>query len=381
MIQKFSSLKVSDVLLVIALFSLTFPILAKIQVGSTVIFPHYPALALALPVFFLMNPTAASKALPAILIILISTIVNINTASIYIAVAHSLHIIAAALLASGSGNIALRFTKFSVISYSIAILTTQIFVNFGLEALVDGFFTQRSDTLEIRYSAFATEPSYAGMIMLILSRFIILADIDWMTPRRLILITGSMMASLSLFSTIGAILILGFYFLEKSNIRSMIIAALGGLAVLMAFTQIDYFASRMDELDLSLGLYGLNTGTTRLLPYIYMTNLLSDNVLPLFLGAGAGALDPVFFQNVGQYHTQHEHFSTGMAGPIYDYGAFVILVVFVLWNRPRGALSWLLYIIMAAIIGLNSGIGTYLFVLFGTYALLEQRLRSAKVII
>ena len=215
------------------------------------------------------------------------------------------------------------------------------------------------------------------MIMLILTRFVIVTNVNWPTPQRLAMILGGLLATMSLFALISAILILAMYLLERRDTRATLAVLVGGVVLLVGLSFTDYFFSRLTALDLSQGSRGLGTGTVRLLPYIYISEILPENPWPLFVGAGAGALEPGFFWEIGQYATDANQLSPQMAGPIYDYGLPAILIIVLVWNRPEGPAARALFILMSIVIMLNTGMGTYLFILYGAFALLEQRLRSS----
>ena len=374
------NLRVSDGVMLIAFIALCFPTLARISMGDRILFPHYFALALAIPVLFVIRPQTLRPVLPILGIILLSSILNINTFSIKIAVFHSLHLVAIALLAGVPSGLPLRFAKATIMIYCIILLLTQVFVMIGLGWLVEGLLVQREGLTESRASGFATEPSYAGMMLLILSRYVIICDFDWFT-RRLALVLGALLASLSLFSFIAALLILAMYVLERLNTRAVLAVLLGGIVIMLGLSFTDFFADRFMSLDLSQGLRGLRSGTVRLLPYIYLADILPEKPWPLLIGAGAGTLEPAFFRDLGQYYTEHSRLTTHMAGPLYDYGLFAILPILLFWNRPRGLLARGLFVSMAVLVMLNTGIGTYLFILFGVFALLEQKHRTARPIV
>ena len=67
-----------------------------------------------------------------------------------------------------------------------------------------------------------------------------------------------------------------------------------------------------------------------------------------------------------------------MAGPIYDYGLMAVLPILLWWNKPNKLVERSLYLLLTLTVLLNTGIGSYLFILFGSFALLEQRLRLAS---
>ena len=108
---RLGSLRVSEAAVLLSLAALCFPTLALIRLNGGLIFPHYMALALAIPVLFLLRPLTIAPALPVIAMIVLSSALNINTVALPIAVFHSLHIAAAALLAGCPGSLALRFSK------------------------------------------------------------------------------------------------------------------------------------------------------------------------------------------------------------------------------------------------------------------------------
>lgn len=376
-LQRLGNVRVYKVLALLSLTALCYPALAMIRLGGSILFPHYVVLAFAMPVFFARRPIFLKPVLPILGVIAVSSLINANTVSLYIALFHSLHLMAAALLASCPGWLALRFAKATLLIYAVTILMTQVLVAVDLGALVEGLLVQKEGLTNTRVLGFATEPSYAGMIMLILARFVIVCDPYWFGPRRLALVLGALLASLSLFALISAILILAMLMLERGVKRAILGVLVASAVLIVGMSQTDFFAARLAEIDLSQGLRGLDTGTPRLLPYVYMVEVLPENPWALFVGAGAGAFEPAFFTALGQYVTANDYLATHMAGPLYDYGLLAILPILFLWNRPEGLAARALFIAMSLVIMLNTSIGTYLFILYGTFALLEQRLRTA----
>jgi hypothetical protein len=371
------NLRVSEAVALLSLAALCFPMLGLTRLGGTLLFPHYMALAIAIPVLFVLRPLTLEPVLPMMGMILLSSALNVHTVTVNVAVLHILHLAAIALLAGVPGGLPLRFAKATIMIYSITILLAQALVAIGLGGLIEGLLVQGEGLTDTRVAAFATEPSYAAMILLILSRFVIVCNIDWLGPLRLALVLGALLASMSLFALIAAVLILAMYLSERRNMRAMLAVLAGGIAMLVGLSLTEFFASRLTELDLSQGAMGLRSGSIRLLPYLYLADILPENPWPLFVGAGAGALEPMFFLDVGRYYTIHDQLTTHMAGPIYDYGLLIVLPILLLWNRPRGFAARALFIGMALFVMLNTGMGTYLFVLLGTFAMLEQKRRTA----
>jgi hypothetical protein len=197
-----------------------------------------------------------------------------------------------------------------------------------------------------------------------------------MSQSKLILIVGGLLTSWSIFSLVSAMLILATYFLQRDYKRATIGLLIGGAAIALTLSLNEYFLSRFTAIDITEGEEGLGTGLPRLLPYLYIFERLVAEPWNLLFGVGAGVLETEFFVNVGQFHTEHDTFSTYMAGAIYNYGLPVFLAFLFLLNKPRGFLNWSLFIVTAMFIFLNTGIGTYLFIAFGVFALLEQRFRS-----
>lgn len=364
----------------IALITLVFPTVGMFETGGRLIFFYYLALVIAIPALLLFGQLSLRSTisiLPVLATIVLSTLVNIDSARLSVVVFHTLHLLAIAFLASGSGRLALRFAKAIVVIYAIVILFSQAMLLVGLQELVSWLLVRKDGIAAVpRVAAFATEPSYAAMILLILSRFVLVIDKAWMTTRRLALILGAMLACLSLFGVISAILLLAMALMEQGKTRGMIGVLVGGAVLLIGVSNSEFFASRLAEMDFSRGAQGLGTGTIRLLPYIHVGELLQENPLQFFYGAGAGAFDAIFFMDVGRFYTANQHFSTTMAGFVYDYGIFGVIYILIAWNRPKRFSSRILYVAMSLSIMLNTGIGTYLFVLYGVFALQEQRARS-----
>ncbi|MCF8881615.1 hypothetical protein L5849_02765 [Erythrobacter sp. SN021] len=375
-------LQASKVFTLIALITLAFPILGMFEASGRMVFLYYLALVIAIPALLLLGQLSLRNMtliLPVLATITLSTLVNMDSARLSVVGFHALHLVAIVFLASSPAKLVLRFAKVTITIYAVTILLTQGLMILGLQELVSWLLVQEDSVGAVpRVAAFATEPSYAAMILLILARFVLVFDTVWMTTRRLALILVSMLACLSLFGVISAILLLAMALMEHGKTRGMIGVLVGGAVLLIGISNSDFFATRFADLDLSQGARGLGTGTIRLLPYIYVGELLQDDPLPFLLGAGAGAFDQKFFFEVGRYYTANQHFSTTMAGFAYDYGIVGVLFILIFWNSARKLPSKVLFMIMSLAIMINSGVGTYLFVLYGVFALQEHRARSMR---
>ncbi|WP_417464358.1 hypothetical protein [Kordiimonas sp.] len=368
--------RVSRMVAWIALLTLAFPSLFLFQVNERFVYAHYFAVALAIPVLMVLRPVLQMPVLISIGLIISSSLINANDFVLTVAVFHLLHLLAIALLAGTAVDAVLRFAKITVIAYSIAIMMAWFMQLVGLGSLVSGLLVIKPDAIgDARVAAFATEPSYAGLILLILSRFIILADISWMTPSRMAMVCSALILSLSLYSGISAFLLMLIYLHRTHNLRAIIGAFVAGTILIVGINMMDFFADRLSAFDSSMGLLGYGSASIRLLPYIQLWDMLSDDPLTLMFGSGAGTFEPYFFWNLGQYYTDNEALTPHMAAAIYDYGLPAIIPFF-FWCRPRGGLNRALYIAMAVIVMLNTGIGSYLFILFGTFSLIEQKLRN-----
>lgn len=372
----------SKVFTLIALITLAFPTLGMFEATGRMIFLYYLVLVIAIPALLLLGQLSLfsiTLILPVLATIILSTLVNMESARLSVVGFHALHLVAIGFLAASPSQLVLRFAKVTITIYVITILSTQALMIVGLQELVSWLLVQKDSVAAVpRVAAFATEPSYAAMILLILARFVLVFDTAWMTTRRLALILVSMVACLSLFGVISAILLLAMALMEHGKTRGMMGVLVGGAVLLLGISSSDFFATRFADLDLSQGARGLGTGTIRLLPYIYVGELLQNDTLTFLLGAGAGSFDERFFFEVGRYYTANQHFSTTMAGFAYDYGIAGVLFILIFWNNARRWPSKVLFIIMSLAIMLNSGVGTYLFVLYGVFALQEYRAKSMR---
>lgn len=372
----------SKVFTLIALITLAFPTLGMFEATGRMIFLYYLVLVIAIPALLLLGQLSLfsiTLILPVLATIILSTLVNMESARLSVVGFHALHLVAIGFLAASPSQLVLRFAKVTITIYVITILSTQALMIVGLQELVSWLLVQKDSVAAVpRVAAFATEPSYAAMILLILARFVLVFDTAWMTTRRLALILVSMVACLSLFGVISAILLLAMALMEHGKTRGMMGVLVGGAVLLLGISSSDFFATRFADLDLSQGARGLGTGTIRLLPYIYVGELLQNDTLTFLLGAGAGSFDERFFFEVGRYYTANQHFSTTMAGFAYDYGIAGVLFILIFWNNARRWPSKVLFTIMSLAIMLNSGVGTYLFVLYGVFALQEYRAKSMR---
>ena len=186
------------------------------------------------------------------------------------------------------------------------------------------------------------------------------------------IILCSLLATLSVFPYFSRF-ILFTYLKQRGDVRGAAGLILGFVVVSAIVGTSEYFNSRFAGIDLSAGLGGLDTGVPRLLPYVYVFENLPAQPWFLVWGSGAGTLDSRFFIDVGQYYTDFDSFSVHMAGAIFDYGLPIIFIILFSWGASSGVFGRMLFIVTTLFIFLNTGIGTYLFIIFGTFALLERR--------
>lgn len=371
-----TALGLPDLATFFALTALTFPSLMMFEYQGQMIFPHYIALVIAIPILFAVRPTAILSCIIPLLIIFMSSMLNANEFSFGIAMFHAFSFISIAFLSSSRIGSVLKFAKSALLVYAWGIFALQILAFLGYGSFIEQFLVQKEGIAGTRISGFATEPAYAGLIMLILGRFILSIDPNWMSPRRLAFVLGAMVASLSLFSLLAAILLLALYVGRSGRIRTLVGVFFGGVVLVLIVASTDFFISRIEALNFSAGALGLGSGTIRLLPYIYLSDILRGDVWPLIWGAGAGQFEPQFFLNVGRYHTNNETLTAHMAAAIYDYGLPIVLWVIYSFNRFASPIVRAIYLVMAILVILNTGLGTYLFILYGVFSLLERNWHS-----
>ena len=99
-----------------------------------------------------------------------SLVVNFDSTNYIIAFFHLYHFIALSILASCPRWLALRFAHLTLLIYSASILLAFAFAGVGLQSVVGFLIADGSSSMRI--AAFATEPSYAGLLVLIRSRFV-----------------------------------------------------------------------------------------------------------------------------------------------------------------------------------------------------------------
>jgi hypothetical protein len=366
----------SDVLVYLSLFAIAFPSPFLFRIGSHLIFPHYLVLMLAIPVLVAQRPLLILPLLPTLAALSISTVLNPYRTSLTVVASHGLHLIAIGILSSRSFKQALHFAKLAVVAYVVAILLAESAVLGGRGDLVSGLLVATSDFPgQPRIAAFATEPAFAGMILLILCRFILMHDPAWLSSGRLVLVLLAMLMTLSLFSILAAFLLLVMCLHRMRRTRALIGMLVGAAILALASWSSDYFAQRIAGLDPSLGLMGLGSGTIRLLPFMYLFEAIHRNFWMVLWGEGADSFGNAFFLEIGQFNTAGDQLSGHMAAVIYDYGLLAVIPFF-FWSRPKRLFEQVLYLLMTLLILINTGIGTYLFLIFGVYALVEQGSRS-----
>ena len=372
------NLSVSDVIIYLSLCTIVFPMPLLIDMGGTLIFAHYMSLSLAIPAIILRRPIPFSPAVLATLcLIFISTLVNLFTASMIVAVFHGLHLLAIWLLSSIKLRAAVGFAKFTVTAYVAVIFLAQLLILLGLEAFAEEMLILVPDkNAGHRISAFATEPAFAGLIILILTRFLVVFDPAWLSLRRMYMIFVAVALLNSLFAFLSAILIALIHFHRSRGFHGWSAALLSCIFIPLAFVYSGGLIERSQELEFSMDLMGLGSGTIRLLPYIYLfSDLLSDNVAHVLLfGAGADAFQAKFFSDVGQFYTAGDQLSGHTAAMIYNYGVPFVLSWF-FWNRPSNKVDWLFYFAICTLVFLNTGVGSYLFLILGIFGRVEQRNR------
>jgi hypothetical protein len=373
-------LPISALIIYVSMFTLLFPSPFLIESGRGLIFGHYLSLLVAVPVLALSQSITLAPVLFSLYMLLVSTVINASEASVSVWIFHSLHLVAIGLLSSVKIEIAVKFSKFAISAYVATILFTQLLLIFGMGELVSRLSVVISDNSgNYRISAYATEPAFAGIMLLILARFLIFHDPDWVSVRRFYSILLAMILLNSLFAILSAILLSVMHLNKFRDIRTVFIGLLSCFIMSISYFYFGDYAERVQNLDFSNSMMGLGSGSIRLLPYSYLFNELpkADFAFVLLWGAGADVFQSNFFSDIGQFYTNHDQLSGHTAAMIYNYGLPAV-IPWIFWNRPRGFIDRFLFLIMTVLILLNTGIGSYLFLIFGIYSIAEQRSRQRK---
>lgn len=379
--MSFLNHSISKILFVLSLLSLCLPRLFLLPIGGGLVFGHYLILMTYGFIALLQAPGVLRFVGLPVLLILASSLINSSDFSPMVAVFHCINLIWIALMAKQDPDYVASIVE-KLLTFLVSMILVFAVMRFvGLHSLLpSGAFTDDRHTGQIRLMAFATEPAATGLILMILSRYLIVVAPERFTQKFLIMtLTGSVLM-LSINGIVAGLLIILSYLSKTRNFKAIAFLLVCVAAGAAAVTQIGYFSERLGGLSLTDGVMGFGTGTIRLLPYVFLGEEMRDGVSFLFLGLGAGSFQNEFFASIGQYVTSHDTLSGHMAAAIYDYGVFFPLVILLL-HRPANPLDFGVHVLATLLIFLNAGVGTYLFVLYGTFSLLQQKaLRRAQAI-
>ncbi len=356
-----------------ALVVLSFSDLFIFPVGGKLVFGHYIVLVFIIPFVLLRQPGAIRSVAIPLILILVSVVVNVNSAVLAIALFHTLHFIAIATLAAFPLDVVGRATR-RVLSVLVVLIVVLGLVNAaGFGALLPDMLTVADKgNGQLRFKAFTTEPAAAGIVLLVLSRYVLLTDLASVRTRDIVFVLVALVLLFSLNGLVIAAILLATYFLETRKLKAVLILGVFIAVAIFGILQVPYFAERLARFDPTQGALGYGTATIRFLPYIYLGNELSAGVPFLVFGEGAGVFQAKFFYALGQEYTVNDRLAGHMAAMLYDYGLPLILAILLMY-RSRSPGRMLTHLLTSAIVFFNSGIGTYLFILYGTFSLLEKR--------
>lgn len=259
--------------------------------------------------------------------IFISTIANAGNTSLQVAAFHLFHLAAVSTLSSYWFKQSLNSAKIVLTSYVILIFFSEAIILLNLPDVVASFsIITEVNSGARRIAAFATEPAFAGLVMLIMSRFVLMHDPAWMTKYRQALILIAMYLTQSFISFLSALLLLAM--LQRRMRYSLGWTIIGACLLLSAFAASGYFSQRVEGIDTSSGFMGMGSGTIRILPLAYLFEAITQNPLAIIIGAGAGSFQDEFFIAIGQYYTKNDQLSGHMAAIIYDYGIAAVAPLF-----------------------------------------------------
>jgi hypothetical protein len=365
--------RLAETLFVLSLLTLVFPALFAINAEYRLIYGHYFGFALLIPFALLQCPMRIRLVLFPIGLILLSTVINFGRAEILVAVFHALHLLAVVALSAYNLPAMIKITRRVLSAMILLVIGLGLIELFGLAAILpEIFYVADPSSGTYRLTALTTEPAAAVIIILILSRFIMMAAPGTVRGRDIALVLVALIMAKSLNGIIVGGLLLGTYVLEQRRLSAVAMLILAGSFGLVVLSQNAYFSERLAELDFSKGPMALGTGSIRLLPYTYIGDTLQHSPAILFWGAGAGDFESGFFRAYGQYFTSNDRLSGHMAESLYDYGIFFVLAIAFL-NRPKKPAQLITYLLTTIVVFLNAGIGTYLFILYGAYSMMERK--------
>lgn len=253
----------------------------------------------------------------------------------------------------------------------VFVLFLSIFIDLiGAQSLLPNFvYVLDQHGRGYRFNAFATESSYAALLLLVFYRFLYRYNGSSLNLSLLCLTIGAIFITKSIYGVIAMILILAMHVDNvKASMKLPLLFASGAIIIGLIASS-PYFIERLVSLQNSNEVEEMGTAGIRLLPVVFFFEQLQNKPLWMLLfGNGVGSMNLTFYEEVGKNFTENEGFSTYMIGFIYDNG-IIPLALILKYAMPKNKKQKLLYFAIFILISTNSGFGTYLFL---TFIILER---------
>ena len=347
-----------------SLFVLFLSGITYIEYGSSFIYLFYFTAALSI-LFFRIKRYFFKEYFLIISLLILSTLINFFTASFITAIFHLSLVTFAFVLASIDFPIikSLRLVLWSYIFITlIAYLANVLNIIFLIDIL--DFAIDASED-EFRINAFATEPSYAAFLISLL--WFSLAKNDLISSKETALVILCLLLLKSLYGLFLIFLILAqiidlriFFKFHKYLIFLIILIIYLIFFDTFLINKIEsalIFSDSSFQLDVESG-----PAAVRFLPYVYMFNQEIESAYTMF-GSGAGIFQNKFYNEYGYLFTEGDALSGHMAGVLFDYGLLFTLAIIYIFIKRFPAKKYVSYPYIILLF-LNTGIGTYLFVIY-----------------
>jgi len=250
-------------------------------------------------------------------------------------------------------------------AYCFVLILSGVIDLIGLaQFLPDMFYIIERDNGGFRFNAFATESSYAALLLLIFYRYLYRESEGKLNVGFLMITLLSIYFTKSVYGVISILLILSMQVLSVRASMKIPLLVIGGGIILFLLFSSEYFFGRLSGLAESQSVEGMGTAGIRLLPIVFFIEKLQNHV-PYWLitGNGAGSMSIEFYESVGRFYTEEGRFSTHMIGFIHDYGMLPIILL-AKYALPKDTMQQIFYMTMFILISTNAGFATYLFFIF-----------------
>ena len=235
----------------------------------------------------------------------------------------------------------------------------------GLNLILPSFlYTIDRETGGFRYHAFATESSYAALLLLIFYRYLFRESDGKLPLRYLFFVSLSIFIAKSMYGMLSLCVILFLHLSYSRKSYKIPLAMFFSMIMVYGVSVSEFFINRILMLVNSESLIQTGSAGIRLLPIVFFIEQLYErSFLFLLFGNGAGSMGPLFYEKIGHFYTSSEQLATHMIGFVYNYGLIPIILVSN-FTVSKVRIHQAFFIVMFLLVATNSGFGTYLFLIF-----------------